>query len=120
MARHKKQINIKLVAEEAGVSLATVSRVINNRTDVSEAMRVAIEKTRETDGYTWDEDTEFVLEVHYGKGTWEGVPEDSAMISVRSHAPITHLHSLRRELGELADKYGQDAIALTIGTSELC
>lgn len=39
MARHKKQINIKLVAEEAGVSLATVSRVINNRTDVSEAMR---------------------------------------------------------------------------------
>ena len=39
MARHKKEINIKLVAEEAGVSLATVSRVINNRTDVSEAMR---------------------------------------------------------------------------------
>ncbi len=39
MARHKKEINIRLVAEEAGVSLATVSRVINNRTDVSEAMR---------------------------------------------------------------------------------
>ncbi len=39
MARRKKKINIKLVAEEAGVSLATVSRVINNRTDVSEAMR---------------------------------------------------------------------------------
>ena len=39
MARHRKEINIKLVAEEAGVSLATVSRVINNRTDVSEAMR---------------------------------------------------------------------------------
>lgn len=39
MARRKKTINIRLVAEEAGVSLATVSRVINNRTDVSEAMR---------------------------------------------------------------------------------
>ncbi|WP_294501930.1 LacI family DNA-binding transcriptional regulator [uncultured Victivallis sp.] len=39
MARHRKEINIKLVAEEAGVSLATVSRVINNRTDVSEEVR---------------------------------------------------------------------------------
>ncbi len=39
MARRKKDINIRLVAEEAGVSLATVSRVVNNRTDVSEEMR---------------------------------------------------------------------------------
>ncbi len=39
MARRKKDINIRLVAEQAGVSLATVSRVINNRTDVSESVR---------------------------------------------------------------------------------
>ena len=39
MARRKKEINIQLVAEEAGVSVATVSRVVNNRTDVSEAVR---------------------------------------------------------------------------------
>lgn len=39
MARHKKDINIKLVAEAAGVSVATVSRVVNNRTDVSESAR---------------------------------------------------------------------------------
>ena len=39
MARHKKDINIRLVAEQAGVSVATVSRVVNNRTDVSETVR---------------------------------------------------------------------------------
>ncbi len=39
MARRKKDINIKLVAEAAGVSVATVSRVVNNRTDVSESSR---------------------------------------------------------------------------------
>ncbi len=39
MARPRKNINIRLVAEEAGVSVATVSRVVNNRTDVSEAVR---------------------------------------------------------------------------------
>lgn len=39
MARPKKAINIQLVAEKARVSPATVSRVINNRTDVSETVR---------------------------------------------------------------------------------
>ena len=48
MARHKKEINIKLVAEEAGVSLATVSRVINNRTGVSEEKRrLVLQKIKE-------------------------------------------------------------------------
>lgn len=37
--RRKKEINIRLVAEKAGVSVATVSRVLNNRTDVSEPVR---------------------------------------------------------------------------------
>lgn len=87
--------------------------------DVSEAMRVAIEKTRETDSYAWSEDAEFSIEVHYGKGMWDGVSEESAKISVLSTEPITHLNWLKGELGELRKEYGQDAIALTIGESEL-
>jgi len=43
MANRKKEINIRIVAERAGVSVATVSRVVNNRTDVSEAMRQRIQ-----------------------------------------------------------------------------
>ncbi len=43
MARRKKDINIKLVAQEADVSVATVSRVVNNRTDVSEAVRQRVQ-----------------------------------------------------------------------------
>lgn len=39
MARPHKEINIRLVAQEAEVSVATVSRVVNNRTDVSESVR---------------------------------------------------------------------------------
>ena len=39
MTRRKKEISIHLVAERAGVSVATVSRVVNNRTDVSETLR---------------------------------------------------------------------------------
>jgi DNA-binding LacI/PurR family transcriptional regulator len=43
MARRKKHINIKLMAKEANVSVATISRVINNRTDVSEALRKRVQ-----------------------------------------------------------------------------
>ncbi len=44
MARKKKDISIKLVANEANVSVATVSRVINNRTDVSESVRKRVQE----------------------------------------------------------------------------
>jgi len=47
MARRKKEINIKLVAQEAAVSVATVSRVVNNRTDVSEAVRQKVQSVIE-------------------------------------------------------------------------
>lgn len=39
MARPRKNINIELVAQASGVSVASVSRVLNNRTDVSEKIR---------------------------------------------------------------------------------
>ncbi len=44
MARHKKTINIQTVAREAGVSVTTVSRVINHHTDVSEELRRHIQE----------------------------------------------------------------------------
>ena len=42
MPRRTKTNNIRLVSERAGVSVATVSRVVNNRTDVSEELRKKI------------------------------------------------------------------------------
>ncbi len=42
MARYTKANSIRLVSERAGVSVATVSRVVNNRTDVSEELRKKI------------------------------------------------------------------------------
>ena len=43
MPRRTKTNNIRLVSERAGVSVATVSRVVNNRTDVSEELRKKIQ-----------------------------------------------------------------------------
>ena len=44
MARYKKDVNIQTVALEAGVSVTTVSRVINQHTDVSEELRRHIQE----------------------------------------------------------------------------
>jgi len=44
MARTKKDINIQAIAERSGVSIATVSRVINQRSDVSENTRQRVMK----------------------------------------------------------------------------
>lgn len=44
-------ITIKDIAREAGVSVATVSRVINNKSDVSESMRARIKNIMEEAGY---------------------------------------------------------------------
>ena len=44
MARKAKTINIRQIAEEAGVSAATVSRVINNHPDVRETLRRQVQE----------------------------------------------------------------------------
>lgn len=51
MARPRKSINICKLAEEAGVSHMTVSRVLNNRAGVSEAVRTKIQKLQEKYNY---------------------------------------------------------------------
>lgn len=63
-----------------------------------------------------------IVEIHRGEGTWDGVEEESAKITLLRHSKATAdmLDDLRRYLSELARQYGQDAIALTIGQSELC
>ena len=63
-----------------------------------------------------------ICELHCGTGVWDGVEEESAKITLLRHSKATDdmLDELRRLLSENARQYGQDAIALTIGTSELC
>lgn len=63
-----------------------------------------------------------ICELHRGTGVWDGVEEESAKITLLRHAEASPemLSELRRLLSENARQYGQDAIALTIGESELC
>lgn len=63
-----------------------------------------------------------IVEIHRGKGVWDGVEEESAKITLLRHSEATDamLYELRRYLSENARQYDQDAIALTIGESELC
>ena len=62
------------------------------------------------------------VETHYGKGMWQGIEEESAKITILTSARMDDgaLNILRGYLSENARHYGQDAIALTIGESELC
>lgn len=59
------------------------------------------------------------VEIHRGKGTWEGVEEDSAKITILTPAQSDNTDILRHYLSETAWLYDQDAIALTIGMSHL-
>ena len=62
------------------------------------------------------------VEIAYGVGVWQGIEEPNARITylLRSELSDEAKANLRRDLTELARFYDQDAIALTIGTSELC
>lgn len=63
-----------------------------------------------------------VPDTHDQRDDVTGVEEESAKITLRRSAEASPemLSELRRLLSENARRYGQDAIALTIGTSELC
>ena len=63
MPRKSKKINIRLVAEEAGVSLASVSRVLNNHPDVSEALRRQVMAVVEKNNFTPDKSVERLLRI---------------------------------------------------------
>ena len=63
MPRKSKQVNIRLVAEEAGVSLASVSRVLNNHPDVSESLRRQVLAVVEKNNFTPDKSVERLLRI---------------------------------------------------------
>ena len=60
-------------------------------------------------------------EIHYGTGVWNGVSEDSAIVTVRldSAANVTRLRELHGWLAADAHNHGQDAIGFLIGESIL-
>lgn len=64
-----------------------------------------------------------VLETHRGvsAGDERWAPEDSTMVTLRLETPLADhwVTSLRARVAKLAAQFGQDAIALTIGQSEL-
>lgn len=53
-----------------------------------------------------------------GESSWEGISERSVAYSVIDPT-LARLPQLRTDLSALAAKYGQDAIGLTVGRSEL-
>ena len=56
-----------------------------------------------------------------GHGLWDGVREDSVtwVFSAYAEDCSTHFRFRRQDIARLAAKYGQDAIALVRGESEL-
>lgn len=67
-----------------------------------------------------------IVERHYGKGEWNGVEEESRKVTILAEFDdagsadmVEELRTIRTGLALLANQYGQDAIALTIGQSEL-
>jgi LacI family transcriptional regulator len=54
MSRRRREINIYKIAEEAGVSASTVSRVVNNRIGVNEETRISITELLKKYGFTPD------------------------------------------------------------------
>ena len=64
MARKAKQYNIKDLAREAGVSISTVSRVLNNHTDVSENLRRKVQEVIDLHKFTPDKAIERTLRIN--------------------------------------------------------
>lgn len=63
--------------------------------------------------------TGFMIETHKGVGVWDGVPEDSAKITALLYNAEIGIGRLKNDLDFLRQTHYQDAIALTVGDSEL-
>ena len=63
MARRKKDISITQVAEKAKVSVATVTRVFNHRTDVSEKVRKRVQEVIKKINFSPDKSSERRLNI---------------------------------------------------------
>ena len=60
------------------------------------------------------------IETHRGVGSWEGVVEESTKVTLLADNPLNvNIGYIRVNLADLVRLYDQDAIALTIGESEL-
>ena len=64
----------------------------------------------------------YAIEEHTGYGYWESGREESHKVTALVEKALgwDHLEYLRRDLAAVAGQFDQDAIALTIGVSELC
>lgn len=80
-------------------------------TEFQNAVASALWQTSSTNGEAWEER-------HYGTAVWDGVTEESAKITLLN-ASFTHVVALRQRLETIRGMYGQDAIALSVGTSDL-
>lgn len=60
-------------------------------------------------------------EIHFGTGTWDGITEDSAFITVRTEIAASDyaIRNVRDFLATDAFIYGQAAIGFTVGQSDL-
>ena len=83
MVKRSKKININLVAERAGVSLASVSRVVNNHPDVSESLRKKVMTVVEEINFTPNKGAErvFRIGVIVGTGKLEVTDYVAALLS---------------------------------------
>lgn len=54
------------------------------------------------------------IETHLGVGYWESVMEDSCHVSAL--ATFVNVDTLREQLGYVAAEFGQDAVALIVGS----
>lgn len=66
--------------------------------------------------------TLMIVEQHRGKGEWNGQEEESCKVTILAdfaEYPTDVISTIKGYLASLAQQYSQDAIALTVGVSEL-
>lgn len=68
---------------------------------------------------SYPDDRLYDVELHTGFGVWDLKDEESAIFSMRLPRSEFRVDHLRAFLSDVASQYGQDAIALQVGPSEL-